>query len=186
LAQWTSTVLDEQNPRTDVRDRKTQEYTSTDPHRDKHTPETRRFVIKDIIVGEITATPVAGNRVQQAIGTTTQATEGHTQVETNRDSKITVSETPVDLIIITRDLTITIEDFNQTLITITNATGTTAHRERGPQYKTITHIVTDQHPLTSNQPQEILCAITATREGISLENVERIWLVSTTHHVAIS
>ncbi len=186
MAQWTTTVLDEQNPRTDVRDKTTQEYTSTDPHRDRQTPETRKIEIQDIIVGEITATPVAGNRVQQAIGTTTQATDGHTREETNRDIKITASETPADLIIITRDLTITIEDFAQTLITVTNATGTTAHHERGPQYKTITHIVIDQHPLTSNQPQEILCAITAIKEGISLENVGRIWLVSTTRHVAIS
>ncbi len=129
-------------------------------------------------MGEITATPVAGNRVQQAIGTTTQTTDGRTREETNRDTKITASETPVDLIIITRDLTITIEDFAKTLITITNATGTTTHHERGPQYKTIMRIVIDQHPPPNNQPQEILCATIAIREDILLENVGQIWLVS--------
>jgi len=102
-------------------------------------------------VGEITATPVAGNRVQQAIGITTHATtDVHTRVETNRDTKITASETPADLIIITRDLIIITEDFAQTLVTATNATGTTAHHERGPQCETLTHIVIDQQrPVTS-------------------------------------
>jgi hypothetical protein len=138
----------------------TLKYTSIDPHR-----ETKKIKIKHI---EIKATPVAGNRVQPA------------REDTNRDTKITATLTPADLIIITRD------SIDQTLITAINAIGTTTHHNPGPQYKTITHIVIDQHPLTSNQPQEILCAITAIKEGISLENVGRIWLVSTTRHVAIS
>jgi hypothetical protein len=103
--------------------------------------------MKDIAEREITATPVAGNKVQPAIGITTQATtDVHTREETNRDTKITATETPADLIIIIRDLII----ITQTIITATNATGTTAHHKRGPQYKTITHIVKDQHPPTSN------------------------------------
>jgi Icc-related predicted phosphoesterase len=136
--------------------------------------------MKDIAEREITATPVAGNKVQPAIGITTQATtDVHTREETNRDTKITATETHADLIIIIRDL------IAQTLITATNATGTTTHHNRGPQYKTITHIVIDQHPPISSQPREILYATIAIRENTSLENAGQIWLVSTTRHVAI-
>jgi hypothetical protein len=156
-------VLDEQNPRTDVRDRVTLKYTSIDPHR-----ETKKIKIKNIPEIEKKTTTVAGNRVQPA------------REDTNRDTKITATLTPADLIIITRD------SIDQTLITATNEIGTTTHHNPGPQYKTITHIVIDQHPLTSNQPRGILCAITVIKEGISLENVGRIWLVSTTRHVTIS